>query len=338
MCFVHSLHNIPLYIFYLFFNWRIIALQNCIKFFFNWRISALQCRVHFCCTTTWISFTGTYIPSLLNLPLTPPPSYPSRSSQSARLGSLCNIAASHEVSATLCSSHPLLPPLRPQAQSLRLYLYSCPANRFIGTIFLGSISVQFSHSVMSDSVTPWTAACQAPLSITNSRSLLRLMSSSQWCHPTISSSVVPFSSCFQSVPASGSFPMSHFFTSGGQSIAASASASVLALIIQDWFPLQLTGLSSCSPGDSPKSSPTLQFKSINSLALSFLYGPLSHPYMTTGKTIALTRWTFVGKVMSLLFHMPSRLDIAFLARSRCLLIAWLQSPSAVILEPKKIQS
>ena len=65
---------------------------------------------------------------------------------------------------------------------------------------------------------------------------------------------------------------------------------------------------------------------------------LSHPYMTTGKTIALTRQTFVGKVMSLLFNMLSRLVIAFLARSKCLLISWLQSPSAVILEPKKIKS
>ena len=64
----------------------------------------------------------------------------------------------------------------------------------------------------------------------------------------------------------------------------------------------------------------------------------SHPYMTTGKTIALTRWTFVGKVISLLFHMLSRLVIAFLPRSKCLLISWLQSPSAVILEPRKIKS
>ena len=64
---------------------------------------------------------------------------------------------------------------------------------------------------------------------------------------------------------------------------------------------------------------------------------LSHPYMTTGKTIVLTIWTFVGKVMSLLFNMPSRLVIAFLPRSECLLISWLQSPSAVILEPKKIK-
>ena len=65
---------------------------------------------------------------------------------------------------------------------------------------------------------------------------------------------------------------------------------------------------------------------------------LSHPYMTTGKTIALTRWTFVGKVMSLLFNMLSRLVSAFLPRRECLLISWLQSPSAVILKPKKIKS
>ena len=65
---------------------------------------------------------------------------------------------------------------------------------------------------------------------------------------------------------------------------------------------------------------------------------LSHPYMTTGKTIALTRWTFVGKIMSLFFHMLSRLVIAFLPRSKHLLISWLQSPSAVILEPRKIKS
>ena len=86
------------------------------------------------------------------------------------------------------------------------------------------------------------------------------------------------------------------------------------------------------------SSPTPQFKSINSLVLSLLYGPVPHPYMTTRKPIALTRWTFVGKVMSLLFTMLYRLVIAFLLRSKCLLISWLQSPSAVILEPPKIKS
>ena len=94
--------------------------------------------------------------------------------------------------------------------------------------------------------------------------------------------------------------------------------------------------SPCCPRDSQESSPTPQFKSINSLALSFLCS-LSHLYMTTGKTIALTRRTFVGKVMSLPFNMLSSLVITSLPRSKCLLISWLQSPSAVILEPPKIK-
>ena len=96
--------------------------------------------------------------------------------------------------------------------------------------------------------------------------------------------------------------------------------------------------SPCSSSDSQKSSPTPQFKSINSSVLSFLYRTISHPYMTTGKTIALTRWTFDGKVMSLLFSMLSRLVIAFLPKRKRFLISWLQWPSAVILEPKKIKS
>ena len=89
-----------------------------------------------------------------------------------------------------------------------------------------------------------------------------------------------------------------------------------------------------------ESSPTPQFKSINSLALSFLYSPTPYmqPYMTTGKTIAMTRRIFVGKVMSLLLNMLSRLVITFLPKSKRLLISWLQSPSAVILEPQKIKS
>ena len=90
-------------------------------------------------------------------------------------------------------------------------------------------------------------------------------------------------------------------------------------------------------GTLQESSPTPQFKSINSSALSFLHSP-TLTYMTTGKTIALTRWTFVGKVISLLFNVLSRLVITFLPRSKCLLISWLQSPSAVILEPKKLKS
>ena len=94
--------------------------------------------------------------------------------------------------------------------------------------------------------TPWTAARQASLSITNSWSLCP---SNRSCHPTISSSVDPFSSCLQSVPPSGSFPMSQFFASDGQSTRVSASASVLPMNIQDWFPLGLTGwISSWSKG------------------------------------------------------------------------------------------
>ena len=129
--------------------------------------------------------------------------------------------------------------------------------------------------------------------------------SSWWCHPIISSSVFPFSSCLQTFPASRSFPMSQFFTSGGQSIGVSASASVLPMNIQDWFPLGVTGWSLCSPRDSQKSSPTTHFKSINSSIHSFLYSPTltsTHDYR---KTIALNRWNFVGKLVSLLFNMMS---------------------------------
>ena len=136
-------------------------------------------------------------------------------------------------------------------------------------------SVQFSCSVVSDSLRPhgpWHArsTCPSPTPgvYPNSYPL------SQWCHPTISSSVFPFSSCLQFFPASGSFPRSQFFASGGQSIEVSASASVLPMNIQDWFHLGWTGwISLQSKGFSKESSPTPQFKSINSSALSFLYGP-----------------------------------------------------------------
>ena len=102
--------------------------------------------------------------------------------------------------------------------------------------------VQFSCSVVSNSLRPpWTAVRQAFLSITNSWSLLKLMSIELVCHPAISSFVVPFSYCLQSFPASGSFPMSQFFPWGGRSIGVSASASVLPMNIQDFFPSELTG-------------------------------------------------------------------------------------------------
>ena len=98
---------------------------------------------------------------------------------------------------------------------------------------------------------------------------------SWWYHLTISSSVFPFSSCLQSFPASGSFQMSQFFASGGQSIGVSASTSVLPMNIQDWFPLGWIGLigSPCSPRDSQESSPTPQFQSINSSVFSIPYSP-----------------------------------------------------------------
>ena len=121
---------------------------------------------------------------------------------------------------------------------------------------------------------------------------------SRWCHPTISSSVVPFSSRLQSFPASGSFPMSQFFTSGGQNIGVSASASDLPINIQDWFPLGWT-LDLLAVQGTLKS--LLQHPSSKASILwcsAFFMFQLSHPYMTTGKIIALTIWTFVSKVMS----------------------------------------
>ena len=127
------------------------------------------------------------------------------------------------------------------------------------------------------------------------------------CHPNISSSIVPFSFCLQSFPASASFPLSQFFASGGQSIVASASVSVLPMNIQDWFPLELTSLVSLQ---SKGLSNLLQHHSSKASILrrsAFFIVQLSHAYMATGKTIALTRWTLVGKVMSLLLNMLFRL-------------------------------
>ena len=123
---------------------------------------------------------------------------------------------------------------------------------------------------------PWTAAHQASLSFTISWSLLKLTSIGSWCHPTIFLSVVPFSSWPQSFPASGSFPMSQLFASGGQSIGASALALVLPVNIQDCFPWGLTGLISLlSKGPSRVwGTKASQFKSISSLVLSLFYGPI----------------------------------------------------------------
>ena len=126
--------------------------------------------------------------------------------------------------------------------------------------------------------------------------------------------------------------MSQLFTSGGQSIAVSASTSVLPMNIWDWLDLlALQGTLKSLLQHYNLKAPILR------CSASFVV-QLSHPYITTGKTIALTRRTFVDKVMSLLFNMLSRLVIIFLPRSKRLLISWLQSPSAVILVPPKIKS
>ena len=184
---------------------------------------------------------------------------------------------------------------------------------------------------MSYSVTPWIVALQAPLSSTISWSLLKFISIELvilsnhviLCYPH-------FSSCPQSFPASGSFPISQLFTSGGQSMGASASATVLPMNMQGWFPLGLTGLISLQ---RTLCKSLLQHHSSKASILwcsAFFMVQLSHPYMTTGKTIALTIWTLVSKLISLLFNTLSRFVIAFFQGASVFLISWLQLPSAVI--------
>ena len=120
---------------------------------------------------------------------------------------------------------------------------------------------------------------------------------SRWCHPTTSSSVVPFSTCLRSFPASGSFLMGRLFTSGGQSIRASASASVLPMNVPGLFPLRLTSLMSLLSKELSRvfSYTTVQKASILWRSTFFMVQS-SHSYTTTGKNIALTKWTFVGKL------------------------------------------
>ena len=155
---------------------------------------------------------------------------------------------------------------------------------------------------MSNSSIPWIAARQASLSITNSRSSLKLMSI-ELVMPSshlILCSVVPFSSCPQSLPASESFPMSQLFTWGGQSTGVSALASFLPKNTQDWSPLEWTGWISLQ---SKGLKSLLQHHSSKASILqcsAFFTVQLSHPYITNEKTIALSRRIFVGKVMSLL--------------------------------------
>ena len=133
-----------------------------------------------------------------------------------------------------------------------------------------------------------------------------------------------FSSYVQSFPPSGSFPMSRFFAPGCQRIGVQLQHQFYQWILRTDFLLDGVVGYPCKPRDSQESSPTPQFKSINSLALSFFIVQISHLYMTTAKTIALTRRTFVSRVMSLLFNMLSTMVITFLLRSKCLLISCLQ--------------
>ena len=135
----------------------------------------------------------------------------------------------------------------------------------------------------------------------------------------------PSPSAFQFFPASGSFPVSQFFASGGQSIEVQLQHQSFQWIFRaDFF--RIDWLDLVAVQGTEESSPTPQFNSINSLALSFIV-QLSHLYMTTGKTMALTRWTFVDKVMSLLFNMLSKLVITFIPRTKHLLISWLHGCS-----------
>ena len=199
-------------------------------------------------------------------------------------------------------------------------------------------AVQFSHSVVSDSLWPHglqhaRPPCPSPTPGVYSNSCPL----SQWCHPTIWSSVVPFSH-LQSFPASGSFEWVSLlirwpkYWSFSFNISPSNEHSGLISFRMDWLDLLAVQgtLKSLLQHHSSKAS--------SLWCSAFFIVQLSHPYMTIGKTIALTRWTFVGKVISLLFNMLSRLVITFLPRSKCLLISWLQSPSSVILEPRKIKS
>ena len=179
-------------------------------------------------------------------------------------------------------------------------------------------SVQFSHSVMSNSLWPHELQhtrppCPSPTPGVYSNSC----PSSWWCDPAVSSSVVPFFSCPQSLPASGSFPLSQLLAWGGQVLGFSFSISPsnehpgLISFRMDWLDLLAVRgtLKSLLQHHSSKAS-ILRCS-------AFFTVQLSHPYMTIGKTVALTRWAFVGKVMSLLFSMLSMLVITFLPRSKC---------------------
>jgi len=210
---------------------------------------------------------------------------------------------------------------------------------FYGKNQILNVSVQFSHSVMSNSATPWTAAHQASLSITNSWSLLKLMSIELMMpskHLNFCGTLLLPPSIFPCIRVFSNESALHFrwpkYWSFSSNISPFNEYSGPIYFRMDWLNLlAIQGiLKSLLQHHSSKTS-ILQCS-------AFFIVQLSHPYMTTGKTIALTRQTFVDKVISLLFNMLSRLIIDFLPRSKHLLISWLQLPSAVILEPPKTKS
>ena len=192
---------------------------------------------------------------------------------------------------------------------------------------------------MSDFATPWTAACQASLSITNSRGLLKRMSIESVMpsnHLIFSQPFFLLLSIFPNIRVcsdESALPIRWpKYWSFSFNISPSNEYPRLITFRMDWFDLLEV------QGTLKSLLQHLSSKASILLCSAFFRVQLSHPYMTTGETIALTRWTFVYKVMSLLFNMLSRLGITFPPRNKCLLISWLQSPSAVILEPKKIKS
>ena len=187
-------------------------------------------------------------------------------------------------------------------------------------------SVQFSHSVTSDRLRPHEPQHIRPPCLSPTPGVHpNPCPLSRWCHPTISSSVVPFSSCPQIFPSIRVFSSESVLCIRWQkywSFSISPSNEYLGLISfrMDWLDLLAVQgtLKNLLQHHSSKASILC--------CSAFFIVHLSHPYMTTGKTIALTRWTFVGKVMSLLLNILSRLVITFFPRSKCLLISWLQSP------------
>ena len=224
---------------------------------------------------------------------------------------------------------------------LRIYMHHLPHSSPTPppeVLFIIKLSHSVSLSHVQLSVTRWTAACQASLSITNSRSLLKLISIELVMlsnHLILYHSLILLSSIFPSIRVFSNESMLHIrwpkYWSFDFTINPSNESSGLISFRIDWFDLLIVQ-------ETPKS--LLQHHSLKVSILkcsAFFTVQLSHPCMTTGKTTALTIWIFVGKVMSQFFNMLSRCVIALFSRSKHLLISWLQSPSTVILELKKIK-